>query len=55
MLVIKEKDNNIKSKVYYKAIKTILKYTFCFNILILYSINWNIIAIECLIESGIDL
>ena len=39
MLVIKEKDNNMKSKVYYKVIRTILKYKSCFSILMLYSIN----------------
>ena len=37
--IIKENDNNIKSKVYYKAMRTILKRMFYFNILILYFIN----------------
>ena len=55
MLVIEEKDDNMKSKAYYKAIRTILKYIFCFNILTLYSINQNIITIKYLAESSIDL
>jgi len=37
--VIKEKDNNIKIKAYYKAIRIILKYTLYFSILTLYFIN----------------
>ena len=37
--VIKEKDDDMKSKTYYKAIRTILKYIFYFGILTLYSIN----------------
>ena len=55
MPIVKEKDNNIKNKVYYKVIRTILKYMFCFNILMLYSINQNIIVIKYFVESGINL